>query len=62
MPKTKQSDLIASTKNAKHRFHQQIYYKLRNKERGYSLLVTYQSLLINIFPLAPHQIIFLYKM
>ena len=27
-----QSNLIASVKNAKQKFYQQIYYKLRNKE------------------------------
>ena len=37
------------------RFHQQIFYKPKNKGRdgGYSVLVNYQSLLSNIFPLAP---------
>ena len=38
-------------KNAKHRCHQQIYYKLRNGV-GYSVLVNYQFL-SNFFSLAP---------
>ena len=40
-------------KNAKHRCHQQIYYKLRNRgEGGYSVLANYQSFLSNLFSLA----------
>ena len=31
MAKNKQSNLMASVKNAKRRFHQQTYYKLRNR-------------------------------
>ena len=31
MPKNKQSNFIASAKNAKHKLYQQIYYKLKNK-------------------------------
>ena len=49
-------------KNAKNRFYQQMYYKLRNKEReGYSVLVNYQSLLSNIFPLASLLLYFFIK-
>ena len=42
-------------KNAKHRCHQQIYYKPRNKGGGggYSVLVNYQSFLSNLFSSAP---------
>ena len=56
MPKNKQSNFIANAENAKHKFYQQIYYKLRNKGEGgggYSVLVNYPSFLSNIFPLAP---------
>ena len=49
-------------KNAKHRCHQQVYHKLRNGEGGYSVLVSYQSFLSNLFSLAPPSIIFLYKL
>ena len=45
-------------KNAKHRCHQQIYYKLRNRGGGYSVLVNYQSFLSNLFSLAPPQLFF----
>ena len=48
-------------KNAKHRLYQQIYYKLRNKGDGYLVLVNYQSLPSNIFPLAPPQLFFFTK-
>ena len=52
-------------KNAKHRFHQQTYsyYKLRNGgvEWGYLVVINYQSLVSNFFPLAPPPFIFLYK-
>ena len=47
-------------KNAKHRCHQQIYYKLRNREGGYSVLVNYQFL-SNFFSLAPPQLFFSIK-
>ena len=41
------------SKNAKHRCHQQIYYKLRNTGGGgYSVLVNHQSFLSNLFSLA----------
>ena len=41
-------------KNAKHRFHQQTYYKLRKRGGGsYLVLVDYQSLVSKFFPLAP---------
>ena len=50
-------------KNAKHRCHQQIYYKLRNSWGGYSVLVNYQYFLSNLFSLALHPpVIFLYKL
>ena len=46
-------------KNAKHRCHQQIYYKVRNRGGGgYSVLVNYQSFLSNLFSLAPPPTIF----
>ena len=64
MPENKQSNLIANVKTPSIGFYQQIYYKLRNKERvggGYSVLVNYQSLLLNIFPLAPPQLFFVIK-
>ena len=39
MVKNKQLNLIARVKNAKHRRHQQVYFKLRNRERkGMGLL------------------------
>ena len=34
MAKNKQSNLIGLFKNAEHRFHQQIFYKLRNRGGG----------------------------
>ena len=42
-------------KNAKHRCHQQIYYKLRNSRGGggFSVLVNYQSFLSSLFSFAP---------
>ena len=47
-------------KNAKHRCHQQIYYKLRNRGGGggFSALVNYQSFLSNLFSLAPLKLFF----
>ena len=36
MPKNKQSELIASVKSLEYTFHQQRYYKPRNRERGAS--------------------------
>ena len=63
MPKTKQSDLIAGVKTPNIGFINK--YIINSEIRGgggYSVLVTYQSLLIYIFPLAPpKKIIFLYK-
>ena len=44
------------SKNAEHRCHQQINYKLRNR-RAYSVLVNYQFL-SNFFSLAPPQLFF----
>ena len=52
-------------KHAKHRYHQQIYYKLRNRGGGgYSALVNYQSFLSNLFSffIITTPIIFLYKL
>ena len=48
-------------KKAKHRCHQQICYKLRNRGGGYSVLVNYQFL-SNFFSLAFPPIIFVYKL
>ena len=44
-------------KNAKHRCHQQIYYKLMNTKEGYSVLVNYQFL-SNFFSVTPPQLFF----
>ena len=61
MPKTKQSDLIARVKRPNIGFINK--YKLKNKGGGvdYSVLVTYQSLLINIFQLDPTKLFFSIK-
>ena len=51
-------------KNAKLRYYQQIYYKLKNRG-DYSILVNYQSFLSNFFSIAPPPpppITFLYKL
>ena len=48
-------------KNAKHRFHQQTYYKLRNRGGGIRSIVNYQSLVLKIFSLAPHHLFFYIK-
>ena len=66
MPKTKQSDLIAYVKRPNVGFINKyiIYSEIRGGGGGrelFSLLVTYQSLLVNIFSLAPPKIIFLCK-
>ena len=63
MLKHRQSNLIASVKTPNIGF---INKNITNSEikgggEGYSVLVNYQSLLSNIFPLAPPPIIFLYK-
>ena len=62
MPKTKQSDLIAAVKRPNIDF---IYKYIINSEirggGGLSVLVTYQSPLINIFPLAPPKLFFSIK-
>ena len=54
MPKNRQSNLIASVKTLNIGF---IYKSIINsgirRGGGYSVLVNYQSLLSNIFPLAP---------
>ena len=55
MVRNKQSN-DRKCKNAKHRCHQQIYYKLRNRGGGYSVFVNYQSFLSNLFSLAPYEI------
>ena len=44
-------------RNAKHRCHQQIYYKLRNRGGGCSVLVNYQFL-SNFFLLVSTQLFF----
>ena len=44
------------SKNAKHTCHQQVYYKLKNRGGGYSVLVNYQLFLSNLFSLAPPQL------
>ena len=49
-------------KNAKHRCHQQIYYKLRNRGGGYSVLVNYQVISLKFLFISPLPIIFLYKL
>ena len=61
MPKNKQSNLIASVKTPDIGFINKYIINSGNKVGGYSVLVNYQSLLSNIFPLAPHPIIFLCK-
>ena len=59
MPKTKQSNLIASVKDAKHRLYQQIYSKLRNK--GGQCSVSYSPITsLKYFSISP-PIIFLCK-
>ena len=45
-------------KNAEDWCHQKTYYKLRNREGGYSVIVTDQSFLSNLFSLAPPQLFF----
>ena len=57
MPKNKQSNSIASVKTPNIGFTN----KLSNKG-GYSALVNYQSLLSNIFPLAPPIIFTKYRL
>ena len=60
MPKNKQSKLIASVKTPNIGFIKKYIINSEIKG-GYSVLVNYQSLLSNIFPLAPSPpIIFLY--
>ena len=63
MPKTKQSDLIASVKRPSIGFINKyiINSEISEGGEGYSVLVTYQSLFINIFPLAPPKLLLLYK-
>ena len=63
MPKNKQSNLIASVKTPNIGFLYKYNINLETRGKGgYSVLVNYQSLLSNIFPLAsPPPIIFLYK-
>ena len=64
MPKTKQSDLIASVKRPNIGFINK--YIINSEIRGggrelFGLLVTYQSLLVNIFSLAPPKLFFSVK-
>ena len=65
MPKNKQSNLIASVKTSNIVFINKYIINSGIKKRGggggYTVLVNYQSLLSNIFPLAPTPIIFLYQ-
>ena len=61
MPKNEQSEFIASVKIPNIGFINKYNINLEIEEGGYSVLVNYQSLLSNIFPLAPPPIIFLYK-
>ena len=61
MPENKQSNLIANVKTPKIGFINKCIMNSGIRGGGYSVLVNYQSLLSNIFPLAPPQIIFLYK-
>ena len=60
MPKNKQSNLITSAKTPNIGFINKYILNSEISGEGYSVLVNYQSLLSNIFPLAP-PIIFLYK-
>ena len=61
MPKNKQSNFIANVKMPNISFNNKYITNLEIRE-GYSVLVNYQSLFSNIFPLAPPPINFLYKM
>ena len=62
MPENKQSNLIANVKTPNIGFiNKYIINSGIREEGGYSVLVNYQSLLSNIFPLALLPIIFLYK-
>ena len=62
MPKNRQSNLIASVKTLNIGF---IYKSIINsgirRGEGYVVLVNHQSLLSNIFPLAPPQLFFFIK-
>ena len=61
MPKNKQSNFIASVKTSNINFiNKYIINSGISRGGGYSVLVNYQSLLSNMFSLAP-PIIFLYK-
>ena len=63
MPKIKQSNFIASVKTSNINFNNKyiINSGISGGGGGYSVLVNYQSLFSNTFPLAPPPIIFLYK-
>ena len=63
MPENKQSNLIANVKTPNIGFINKyiINSGIRVGGGGYSVLVNYQSLLSNIFPLALPPIIFRYK-
>ena len=55
MPKNEQSSLIAGEKTPKINFNRYIINSgISRGGGGYSVLVNYQSLLSNLFPLAPH--------
>ena len=63
MPKNKQSNLIARVKTPNIGFINKciINSELKEGGGGYSVLLNYQSLISNIFPLAPPPITFLNK-
>ena len=62
MPENKQSDLIANVKTPNIGFINKYIINSGIRGGGYSVLVNYQSLLANIFPLAaPPPIIFFIK-
>ena len=61
MPENKQSNLIANVKTPNIAFIYKYTINSGIRGGGYSVLVNYQSLLSNIFPLALPPIIFLYK-
>ena len=61
MPKNKQLDLIVSVKTSNVSFINKCIINSGISEGGYSVLVNYQSLLSNIFRLAPSQLFFSIK-
>ena len=58
MPKNRQSNLIASVKTPNIGFIYEYIINLGIREGGYSVIVNYQLLLSNIFPLAPPKLFF----